>query len=111
MDIDGATLKNIENKTKKSYFEIKKLHILGMSSQFSFRGHWNLNILNQFLPILPTSTCKSTLLYCVKSAPVRSFCGSYFRAFGLSTQRYPISPYSVRIQENTDQKTPNTETF
>ena len=41
MDIDDATLKNIENKTKKSNFEIKKLHILGMSSRFGFRGHWN----------------------------------------------------------------------
>ena len=103
MDIDDATLKNIENKTKKSNFEVKKLHILGMSSQFGFRGHWNQNI-NQFLPILPTSTCKSTLLYCVKIVLVRSFCGPYFRAFGLSTERYPISPYSVRIRENTDQK-------
>ena len=41
MDIDDATLKNIENKTKKSNFEVKKLHILGMSSRFGFRGHWN----------------------------------------------------------------------
>ena len=29
----------------------------------------------------------------------------YFPAFGLNTEKYLISPYPVRIQENTDQNT------
>ena len=32
------------------------------------------------------------------------FSGPYFPAFGLNTERYGISPYSVRMRENTDQK-------
>ena len=44
--------------------------------------------------------------YCVKSVRIRSFSGPYFPAFGLN-----ISPYSVRMRENTEQKTPNTDTF
>ena len=37
--------------------------------------------------------------HCVKSVRIRSFSGPYFPAFRLS-----ISPYSVRMRENTDQK-------
>ena len=32
------------------------------------------------------------------------FSGPYFPTFGLNRERYFVSPYSVRIQENTDQK-------
>ena len=32
------------------------------------------------------------------------FSGSYFPAFVLNTERYCISPYSVRMRENPDQK-------
>ena len=45
--------------------------------------------------------------YCVKSVRIRSFSGPYFPAFGLNTERYSvlcISPYSVRMRENTEQK-------
>ena len=52
--------------------------------------------------------------YCVKSVRIRSFSGPYFPAFGLNTERYSvlcISPYSVRMRENTEQITPNTDTF
>ena len=57
---------------------------------------------------------KIELKYCVKSVRIRSFSGPYFPAFGLNTERYSvlcISPYSVRMRENTEQKTPNTDTF
>ena len=44
----------------------------------------------------------------VKNDRIRSFSGPYFPAFGLNTERYReklrISPYSVRMRENTDQK-------
>ena len=57
-------------------------------------------------------------LHCVKNVCIRSFSGLYFLAFGLNTERYSvfsriwteygeklcISPYSVRMRENTDQK-------
>ena len=48
--------------------------------------------------------CFSGYYYdCLKSVRIWSFSGPYFPAFGL--------PYSVRMQENKDQKTPNTDTF
>ena len=34
----------------------------------------------------------------------RVYSGPYFPAFGLNTERYGASPYSVRIRKNTDQK-------
>ena len=40
------------------------------------------------------------------------FSGPYFSAFGLNTERngvWSISPYSVRMRENTDQKKPRTK--
>ena len=38
--------------------------------------------------------------------------GPYFSSFGLNTERYyGISPYSVRLGENTDQKTSYLDTF
>ena len=56
--------------------------------------------------------------HCVRSVRIRSFSGPYFPTFGLKTERYSvfsriqtengeilrISPYSVRMRENTDQK-------
>ena len=47
--------------------------------------------------------------HCVKCVQIRSFfwsvsSGPYLPAFGLNTERYFISPYSVRMREDTDQK-------
>ena len=43
--------------------------------------------------------------HCVKSVRIRSFSGPHFPAFGLNKEEIlRISPYSVRIRENTDQK-------
>ena len=53
----------------------------------------NLKILN---------TRKSTS-HCVKNVRIRSYSGPYFPAFGMNTERYCISPYSVRMRENTGQ--------
>ena len=41
--------------------------------------------------------------HCVKSVQMRSISGPYFPVFELNTEIY-LSPYSVRIRENTDQK-------
>ena len=41
---------------------------------------------------------------CVKSDRIWSFSGPYFLAFGLNTERYRVSLYSVRMRENTYQK-------
>ena len=41
--------------------------------------------------------------HCVKSVCIRSFYGPYFPALGLNTQ----NKYTVQMQENTAQKTPN----
>ena len=43
-------------------------------------------------------------IHCVKRVHIRSFSGPLFPAFGLNTERYEVSVYSVRIRENTDQK-------
>ena len=41
----------------------------------------------------------------VESVRIRSFCGPYYPTFALNAERYSrISPYSVRMLENTDQK-------
>ena len=50
-------------------------------------------------------------LHCMKNLRIWSFFGPYFPAFGLNTERNCISLYSVRIRENTDQKTQNKNTF
>ena len=42
--------------------------------------------------------------HCVKSVRSRSFSSLYFPAFGLYTERLRISPYSVQMRENADQK-------
>ena len=47
-------------------------------------------------------------LHCVKSVPIRSYSGPYFPAFRRNSKRYflslrSISPYSVRMRENTDE--------
>ena len=41
---------------------------------------------------------QNTTSHCVKNVHIRSYSGPYFPAFGLS-----ISPYSIRMRENTDQ--------
>ena len=54
--------------------------------------------------------------HCVKSVRIRSYSGPYFPGFGLNTERYKvsqrsISPYSVRMWENTDQNNSEYEHF
>ena len=39
----------------------------------------------------------------MKSVVIRSYSVPHFPAFGLNTERYRISPYSVRMRENTEQ--------
>ena len=41
--------------------------------------------------------------FCVKSVGIRSYSGPHFPTFGLNTERYCISPYSIRMWENADQ--------
>ena len=40
----------------------------------------------------------------MKSICIKSFSGLYFHAFRLNTEIFRISPYSVRMRENADQK-------
>ena len=49
--------------------------------------------------------------HCVKSVRIRSDSGPHFPAFGLNTERYCISPYSVRMREMRTRITPKTDTF
>ena len=44
--------------------------------------------------------------YYVKSVRIRSFSSPHFPTFGMNTEIY-----AVRMRENTDQKTPNKDTF
>ena len=44
------------------------------------------------------------IIYCVKSVQYGVIFGPYFPVLGLSTKIYGVSLYSIRIQENTDQK-------
>ena len=53
----------------------------------------------------------SRLIHCVKSARIRNFSGPYFPTFGLNTERPRVSPYSVRMRENTAQKYSEYEHF
>ena len=51
------------------------------------------------------------VIHCVKMACIQNSSGQYFPTFGLNRERYSyISPYSVQIRENRDQKTPDTDT-
>ena len=70
-------------------------------------SRWRILLLSIHLPLqkiqLPST------MHCVKSVRIRSFSGPCFPAFGLNTERYSveilrISPYSVRIRENTGHK-------
>ena len=51
-------------------------------------------------------------IYCMKSVCIRSFCGLYFPAFVLNTEKYSVSlniqPECGKIRTR---KTPNTGTF
>ena len=55
---------------------------------------------------------KLLIQQCVKKVRILSFSGPYFPAFGLNTERYPVS---LRIQSKCrkiwTRKTPNTNTF
>ena len=42
------------------------------------------------------------LYHCLKSVRIRRYSGPHFPAFGLNTERYSVSPYSVRMQKNVD---------
>ena len=50
--------------------------------------------------------CPTKDIHYVKSVQIRSrsFSGPYFPVIGLNTEIYCKSPYSVQIQDNTDQK-------
>ena len=50
-----------------------------------------------------TLFCSLLNMHCVKVSKYGVFSGPYLSAFGLNTERY-ISPYSIRMRENTDQK-------
>ena len=54
--------------------------------------HW----LYRYFPVAATHN--------VKRVRIQSFSGPYFPSFGLNTERLPVSPYSVQMRENTDQK-------
>ena len=45
-------------------------------------------------------------VHCVKNVHIGSFSGPYFPTFGLNTEIYSISPYTVHIWENPNQKNP-----
>ena len=49
--------------------------------------------------------------HCVKSVGIRSFSGPYFPAFGMNTERQIAFSVFCQNTGNTDQKTPNTDTF
>ena len=52
------------------------------------------------------------VFHCVKNVRRRRYSGPYFPAFGLNNRDIrSILPYSVRMRENVDQLTPNTDTF
>ena len=44
----------------------------------------------------------SSYIHCVRSVRILNYSGPCFPAFGLNMERYGL-PYSVRMQENTDQ--------
>ena len=44
------------------------------------------------------------MLIAWKVSKYGDFSDPYFPVFGMNTERYEVSPYSVRIRENTDQK-------
>ena len=47
----------------------------------------------------------------LKSVRSQSFSGPYFLVFGLNSERYGISLYSVRMRENTNQENSKYEHF
>ena len=51
------------------------------------------------------------IVHCVKRVCIRSCSGPHFSAFGLNTERYGVSLNSVRMRENVDLITPNTDNF
>ena len=59
----------------------------------------DLGILTSALLMRPSDP-----LHCVKSVLIWSFSGPYFTAFRLNMESCSVSPYSVRMRENTDQK-------
>ena len=54
--------------------------------------------------LVEAKTMKWCICHCMRSVRIRSFSGPYFAAFGLNTES--ISPYSVGMRENADQKNP-----
>ena len=46
-----------------------------------------------------------------RQVTIWSYSGPHFSAFGLNTERYGVSLNSVRMRENVDLITPNTDTF
>ena len=66
-----------------------------------------VNINWQCVGPVVTYSGKLSLIFnslCVKGVRIGSFSGPYFPTFGLNTERYSVSPYSIQMQGNTDQK-------
>ena len=53
-----------------------------------------------------TNNCKTFIITYTawKVSKCEFFSGPYFPAFGLNTKRHGVSPYSVQMRENTEQK-------
>ena len=60
---------------------------------------------------MPRDICYRYGVHYVKSVRIRSYSGPHFPAFRLNTERYSISPYSVRMRENRDQNNSEYEHF
>ena len=90
----------INNHSPLKYVLILKLHCseayLRQTPNMHAGGFFE-KVINDFKPL----SIFAKKLHCVKSVQIRIFFfGPYFPLFGLNSK----SPYSVRIQENTDQK-------
>ena len=86
----------ITTKIHSSYLQLKSVNCAKTSAL------WDAL---RYISLVSTSNSgnKSNSL----SVCIRSFPGPCFSAFGMNTERY--FPYSVRMRENADQKTPNTD--
>ena len=82
-----------------NYFVL--LCFLHLCRNFHLHSQWNkLKIQIYF------NETWSKVLYdkhCVRSVRIQNYSGPYFPAFGLNTEIRSMSPYSVRMWENTDQ--------
>ena len=94
---------NVENSYLRLDKTIKIDHLVIVFLHFHLHEQSHRKVYFQKTSCAVTRSYKSSELlsswHCVKSVRIPSFSGPYFLAFGLS-----ISPYSVWMWENTDQK-------